>query len=105
MAEQFNLGIIGCGGIAKGALLPAAAEVDEFNLCAFMDVDEARAAEACETFGGTYHTTDMPRLIEDEALDAILVCTLPDTHAPIGKAVLEAGKHAFLQKPVAINKA
>ncbi len=103
MADTFNIGFVGCGRIAVGELVPQAAAVEEFALRAFMDVSAEAAAKACEDFGGEYHTTELDRLLDDEQLDAVVICTLPDTHAPIAAEALARGKHVFIQKPAAIT--
>lgn len=103
MSEQFNLAFVGCGRIATNELIPQAAAVDEFHLRAFMDAAAKPAAAAREQFGGDYHTTDLDRLLTDDELDAVVICTLPDTHAELGATFLERGKHVFIQKPAAIT--
>ena len=103
MPDKFSIGFVGCGRIAVNELVPQAAAVEEFTLRAFMDVGAEPAQAACEQFGGAYHTTELDRLLGDDELDAVIICTLPDTHAQIGAACLDAGKHAFIQKPAAIT--
>lgn len=103
MADKIQLGVIGCGGIARGALVPQAAALPDFLLRAFCDVVEPKAAEMCKEHGGAYHCTDSRRLLDDPELDAVLICTLPDTHAPLACAFLDRGKHVFVQKPIAIS--
>ncbi|MBN1675793.1 MAG: Gfo/Idh/MocA family oxidoreductase [Kiritimatiellae bacterium] len=103
MREKVNLGVVGCGGIACRALLPSAARLENLVLRAFMDVSAKRAETAGEQFGGTYHTTDVERLLEDDELDAVLVATLPDTHVSYAVRFLEAGKHVLAQKPLGVT--
>jgi predicted dehydrogenase len=45
--------------------------------------------------------SDLAGLLEDPALDAVLVATPPHTHHPIVRAALEAGKHVLVEKPLA----
>jgi predicted dehydrogenase len=101
MAGKINLGVVGCGHIAKSAMLPDAALVEDFNFRAFADIDEEKAKGLCEEFKGEYYTTDLEKLVNDEELDAVLILTLPDLHTPLAIKFLDAGKHVFLQKPVA----
>ncbi|MCL5271102.1 MAG: Gfo/Idh/MocA family oxidoreductase [bacterium] len=103
MKTKVQLGVIGCGNIAKNVILPEAAAIDEFHLRGFVDVDAERGAAVCQQFDGDYHTTDLNRLLEDDQIDAALINTLPDTHARLGKTVLEHGKHVFIQKPAAMS--
>ena len=41
----------------------------------------------------------------DAAIDAVSICTYTDTHAPLAIAAIEAGKHALIEKPVALRSA
>src|SRR3954470_4157516 len=43
----------------------------------------------------------LAELLDDPALDAVLVATPPHTHHPIVRAALEAGKHVLVEKPLA----
>ena len=45
-------------------------------------------------------TADLAEVLADAAVDAVLVATPIRTHFPIAKAVLEAGKHVFIEKPM-----
>ncbi|MFC1735432.1 Gfo/Idh/MocA family protein [Candidatus Hydrogenedentota bacterium] len=103
MTKKINIGFVGCGHMTRDVLGPQAAELDVFHLRAFMDVIEDRATQTCRTFGGDYHTTDINRLLDDDDLDAVVIATLPDSHAELGAAFLDRNKHVSLQKPAAIS--
>ena len=99
-----NIGFVGCGHITTTALAPqAAALADDYRCRAFADIDAARSAGACAKFSGAYHATDVTRLLEDDDLDAVAICTLPDTHAELACEFLARGKHVLIQKPAAIT--
>src|SRR3954447_19941414 len=50
---------------------------------------------------GARRTSDLNDLLGDEALDAIVLATPVPTHAELAVRVLEAGKHCFVEKPLA----
>jgi len=50
-----------------------------------------------------YFTTDYRRVVSDSNIDAVFVCTPDHLHAEHAVAALEAGKHVFLEKPMAIT--
>ena len=50
-------------------------------------------------------TADLAEVLADAAVDAVLVATPVSTHFPIAKAVLEAGKHVFIEKPMTADSA
>ena len=48
---------------------------------------------------------DFERMLNDEGIDIISICTPTDTHVELAIAALEAGKHVLLEKPVALSAA
>src|SRR3954465_9113002 len=50
---------------------------------------------------GTRRTSDLEDLLADETLDAIVLAPPAPTHAELAVRVLEAGKHCFVEKPLA----
>jgi len=72
-------------------------------MAAFCDVDQDRAENLCRQFNGHYWTIDVNRLLEDDTLDAIYVCTQHDSHADLCVRALEAGKHVMVEKPLALT--
>jgi predicted dehydrogenase len=50
-------------------------------------------------------TADLAEVLADAAVDAVLVATPVGTHFPIAKAVLESGKHVFIEKPMTADTA
>ena len=45
-------------------------------------------------------TKDYHEILNDPEIDAVLVCSSTDTHAPISIEAIAAGKHVFCEKPV-----
>lgn len=66
------------------------------------DSDPARV-ERSRAVSAARHTTDLDDLLADPSLDAIAVATPVATHATVARRVLEAGKHCFVEKPLAQN--
>ncbi len=97
-----NVGVVGCGGIANNKHLPAMKRVGNFNIVAFCDLIEERAAKAKEEFGtpDARIYTDYQELVKEE-LDAVYVLTPNSSHAPIAIAAMKAGKHVMCEKPMA----
>ncbi len=65
---------------------------------------DARAALE-RSFPGARSTGDMDDLLGDEALDAVVLATPVPTHAELAIRVAQAGKHCFVEKPLATNAA
>ena len=95
-----RLGIIGCGYVTLDRHLPALRQVPEIEVAALADVHPERTAEAARQLPGA-RAVDVDALLGDGRVEGVAVCTPPATHAELAIAVLEAGKHLFLEKPVA----
>jgi predicted dehydrogenase len=66
------------------------------------DTDAERLKEVAETFNVKKVFRDYRHLLEDPSLDIAAICTPPLTHADIASAAVRAGKHVFIEKPVAL---
>lgn len=102
-----KVGIIGCGGIAKGKHIPSLLKQSQAEIVALCDIVEDRLTEAKDMIGRddipTY--TDYKELLEDKSIDVVHVCTPNKSHAEISIAAMEAGKHVLCEKPMAISSA
>ena len=105
--EKLKVGIIGCGGIANGKHMPALKNLDLCEMVAFCDIIVERAEKAAEEYGapGAKVYEDYRKLLEDETIDVVHVCTPNRAHSFITVDALEAGKHVMCEKPMAINSA
>jgi predicted dehydrogenase len=65
------------------------------------DASEAARARIAPMVPGTRMTDHMDDLLQDDGLDAIVLATPVPTHADLAVRVLEAGKHCFVEKPLA----
>jgi predicted dehydrogenase len=65
------------------------------------DASEAVRARLAPSFPTSRFTGDLEDLLADDALDAIVLATPVPTHAPLAERVLAAGKHCFVEKPLA----
>lgn len=101
--KKLKVGIIGCGGIAKGKHMPSLRKLEQVEMVAFCDVILENAAEAAAEYGGedALITADYKVVLEDPTIDVVHVCTPNNTHCEISVAALEAGKHVMCEKPMA----
>lgn len=97
-----NVGIIGtgwCGGI-RADTCAASPYVSELHLA---EIKEPRLREVADRTKATSATTDYRRLLENQAINAMIISATPETtHYPMAKKSLMAGKHVFLEKPIAL---
>jgi predicted dehydrogenase len=98
--KALRIGIVGLGYwgpnlVRNFAALP---DVDVAWLC---DLDAARLEGVGRPFRAGRKTTRFEDLLEDATLDAVVLATPIATHRPLGEAALEAGKHLWVEKPLA----
>ena len=102
--KKLRIGIIGNGGIAKWAHIPAYKNMDNVEIIAVCDILEERAKEASEMLGGKPAVfTDYKELLKAEGLDAVDICTPNYLHSIIAVDALHAGLHVFCEKPDAVS--
>ena len=65
------------------------------------DLDPERLGKYRRRHPGARATTRIERVLADPAVDAVVIATPVDTHYKIAARVLEAGKHVFVEKPLA----
>jgi len=103
MAKKLKVGIIGIGAIGT-VHANALAAVGEAELTALCDVDAEKLAAAGEKLNVPRRFEDYRELLAGDA-EAVLVCVGNALHREVAVAALKAGKHVFLEKPMAMNAA
>ncbi len=98
MSKQLNVAIVGCGGISRYHLTNIE-NTPAMRLVATMDVFEDSAKERAEQGGADYWTTDLDKVLSDDGIDAVLICSSHNTHTDLTLQALSAGKHVFVEKP------
>jgi predicted dehydrogenase len=80
-------------------------ERQEFSLEFLCDRDIAQRTTFNRRFPHVRSTPDLSDVLEDPAVEAVVIATPPQSHYGIAKAALEAGKHVLVEKPLATNLA
>ena len=102
--NQVGVGLIGAGQYAKSTLIPALKKVDvPIRLLGVATASGSSGKHTAEQFGFGYCTTDYTRLLEDEDIDVVLISTRHNLHTSMTIEALRAGKHVFVEKPLATN--
>ncbi len=101
--RQINIGIIGtgwCGGIRAEAC-STSPWVKELHIA---EIKPERLKEVAAKTKPVTATLDYRELIANKNIEAIIVSATPETtHYPMAKEALQAGKHVFLEKPIALE--
>jgi predicted dehydrogenase len=100
---KLNVAVIGCGNIANYAHLPNLRKIEQVKLIATCDIVEEKARKAAEDFKVDMFFTDYGDVLDLKDLQAVVICTPPDAHKEIAIDALKAGKHVFLEKPLAAS--
>jgi predicted dehydrogenase len=96
-----KIGLIGCGNISAIYLKNLTASRDaQVIACADIDLDKARARAA--EFG-IPKACSVDELLSDPDVGLIVNLTIPQSHAGICLRALEAGKHVYVEKPLAVH--
>ena len=99
--QTLNVGIIGTGNIAP-AYIRGCAPFDVINLTACADILVERAQDFASEHGMTAHSVD--DLLARDDIDIVINLTIPAAHAEVSLQILQAGKHAYSEKPLALNR-
>lgn len=97
--ERLRLGIIGVAGRGGENLNGVSHE----NIVALCDVDTNRAAGARQKFPKAQFFEDYRRLIDQKNVEAVVISTPDHSHALPALLAMQAGKHVYLEKPLAHN--
>ena len=98
--QPINIGVVGLGYWGPNLARNFAAIADcELTWCC--DQSEALRERWRPAYPGARFTGDLDDLLDDDALDAIVLATPVPTHGPLAERVLRAGKHCFVEKPLA----
>jgi predicted dehydrogenase len=100
MAKRAAIGIIGCGNISE-AYLKLAPLYGNLQIVAVADIVPEVAKARAEQF--SVRALKVDELLKDDGIDAVINLTIPAVHYDVTKAVLSAGKHAYTEKPLALN--
>jgi myo-inositol 2-dehydrogenase / D-chiro-inositol 1-dehydrogenase len=100
-----RLGIIGCGRVAEERHLPPIRHMPEVRVVATADLDPARSERLASRLGSAAGLKDYRSVLDRSDVDAVAILTPTASHAEIGIAALDAGKHVLVEKPLALSLA
>ncbi|HGE73009.1 TPA: Gfo/Idh/MocA family oxidoreductase [Candidatus Poribacteria bacterium] len=103
MNKVYRVGIIGCGGISR-AHAGGYLGVPNAKMVAVADINEENAKKFCQDYNVERYYTDYVKMLENESLDIVSICTWPPLHCEMTVRSAEYGVKGILcEKPMALN--
>ena len=104
-SHRYNLGIVGCGRATANLHLPALARIPNVRVTAIADVDKGALKNVADRFGIQQRFADVGSMLLKTDIDIVAVCVPAEHHVEMALPVLQAGKHLFVEKPLALDLA
>ncbi|MCD9187852.1 MAG: bi-domain-containing oxidoreductase [Pyrinomonadaceae bacterium] len=101
--DEVKFALVGAGNLAKWAHLPAINKITGANLHAVYSNRGAQGKSYAMRFGAKYSTSDYAQILNDADIDVILISSRHKEHAQQAIDALTAGKHVFIEKPMAVT--
>ncbi|MES5098535.1 Gfo/Idh/MocA family oxidoreductase [Agrobacterium sp. BA1120] len=100
MAKELGVGIIGCGNISTTyfSLSPL---FRGLKVLACADLNRSAAELRAEEYG--VKAQSIEELLQNDEIDVVVNLTIPSAHFGVSKAILEAGKHVYSEKPLVLT--
>lgn len=102
MASKVKIGIIGTGNIF-GAYVKGCRAFDLLKIVACADIDQSKAEAKAREFN-VPRACSVQELLADPQIDIVVNLTVPKVHAQVSLAIIEAGKHVYSEKPLAVTR-
>jgi predicted dehydrogenase len=102
-SRTYRIAVIGCGTVSRYGHLPAIAESDRWQLAAVCDRNQQALRDTADMYHVKHTYEDPMQMFAEVPLDAVVIATHVDTHAPLTVAALERGLHVLCEKPMANN--
>ena len=103
-APAAAVAVIGAGNFTARTLLPAlVGQHPPAAIAAIVSERGLSAAHAAKSFGAARATTDLGLVLADAAVSTVFITTRHDAHAAQTCAALAAGKHVWIEKPLALT--
>ena len=102
-SDKIGVGLVGAGLFVKTTLSPILKGTPSLDLRGIATASGTTAWHAGDKQGFAYCTSDYTKLLADPDVDLVIIATRHNLHAQIAREALEAGKHVFVEKPLATD--
>lgn len=104
-AADVRIGLVGAGNYLGGSLLPILRKSTNSQIVACCSNDGISAMAVARKISGVKAVSAAQDMINDNGINTVLISTRHDSHADLAASALDAGKHVWLEKPIAIDHA
>jgi predicted dehydrogenase/threonine dehydrogenase-like Zn-dependent dehydrogenase len=101
--DTVTLGLLGAGLFANATLLPAIRRIPGLELAGIASAGGLHAQHSAKKFGFGYAASNDEEILSDPNINTVAILTRHDLHAGLVVRALQAGKHVFVEKPLAVN--
>lgn len=102
--SKLGISVIGAGSFCTGVILPILSKQEGVSLRSICSQRGLSARSAGDRWKFDSCASDPKSVLSDEGTDCVLISTRPDSHARLVCEALEAGKHVFVEKPLAVSR-
>jgi len=103
-AGKCGVALIGAGNFSKMVLAPALAKTPARLMYVAARTNGAAAAHIARKYGFEQASTDLDAILADKDVTAVFIATTHNSHPALVCKALDAGKHVFVEKPLAIDE-
>jgi predicted dehydrogenase/threonine dehydrogenase-like Zn-dependent dehydrogenase len=103
--SSWGVALAGAGNLARWVHLPNLKKIPGVRLRAIYSSSGARGKNYAQRFGAEYCASDYDEILKDPEIQTVVIVSRNPQHAPQALAALRAGKHVFVEKPMAITEA
>ncbi len=100
---KVKLGVLGAGNFANAVLIPAIQKAGNIELVGIASSGGLHAQHSGKKFGFKYATSSDEEIINDPNINTVAILTRHNAHVDLAVKALKAGKHVFVEKPLAIT--
>jgi len=102
--SAIGVALVGAGNLARWAHLPNLKKTPGVRLRAIHSSSGARGKSYARRFGADYCASDYTEILKDPEIQAVVIVSRNQQHAAQALAALQAGKHVFVEKPMALTQ-
>jgi predicted dehydrogenase len=101
--SKLKIALAGVGGISQIVRIPTLKKMEDVELVAICDLDEAKVSFIADKYDIPHAYFDFQNLLKKEELDGIFICTPNNFHYPMALASIDKGIPTLVERPVALN--